>query len=424
MFIKVLIIHEEDIDTSQINSKDIYASNRDFTFLQIKNDLELKSVLASFNPHIILTFLEDKHITDDPLETQHYIPAKRFPNLYNARIEENRRWLSLPISMPPDEIGEQLMIMFLKIINKIPIVLFSIVTTLYMTPSYKLKRLYDSIFNQTNTNWEWIVVDDSPGDHNETYDFINDLSKDDNRIQLFRRNRPSGNIGEIKKFAFGLASGDILVELDHDDELIHNCLENLLISYEYSDDIGFVYGLVCEQYEDSTDIVDYGKGWAFGYGGYMDYTYKDKYYKTALAPNINSKTIRHIVGTPNHVRSWRKEVYQAIGGHNKYVHVADDYELIIRTFLHTKMAKMPVLSYIQYFERDASNAQFKRNGEIQRLVSYIASYYNEDIHKRLLEIDSDDFCWHEGGYDLMMPNPEGTEYIANYIIPIELLKLP
>jgi len=423
MFIRVLIINENEIDTSLIKSREIYASNRDFEFLQMKDDSNLKEVLSTFNPQIILTFLEDKHITSDPLETQHLIPGKRFPNLYNARIEENRRWLSLPVTLSPEEIAEELMGMFLKVTVHKSHMLFSVITTLYMTPIFKLKRLYESILKQTNTNWEWIVVDDSPIDHMTSYNYINELSKKDNRIQLFRRNKPSGVIGEVKKFAFGLANGDILVEVDHDDELVDSCLDNLCRSYLYSDDIGFVYGLVCEQYEDSTDIVDYGNSWAFGYGGYMDYTYKDKYYKTALAPNINSKTIRHIVGAPNHVRSWRKEVYQAIGGHNKYVHVADDYELMIRTFLYTKMAKMPVLSYIQYFEKDASNSQFTRNGEIQRLVNYFASYYNNLIRDRLIELGADDFCWTETGFDLMMTNPE-IETIANYIIPIELLVQP
>lgn len=422
MFIKVLLIHENDFDTTNIKSKEIYACNRDFEFLHLKSDENLMENLATYNPHLILTLNDKEHITDDEFETQHTIPSKRFPILYNARMEENRRWLTLPISLSPEEMGEELMKMFLKVTHK-PYRLFSIITPMYMTPIFKLKRLYESILRQTNTNWEWVVVDDSPDDYTTCYNYINELSRRDNRITLFRKNRHSGIVGEVKKLAFSLASGDILVEVDHDDELVNTCLDNLCRSYNYSDDIGFVYGYVCEQYEDSTDIIDYGDNWAFGYGSYMDNTYNDKYYKTAVACNINPKTIRHIVGAPNHVRSWKKDLYQAIGGHNKYVHIADDYELMIRTFLNTKMAKMPVFSYIQYFERNASNSQFTRNGEIQRLVNYFGTYYNYYIHDRFLQMGIDDFCFRTDGYDLMMPNPS-VEQIANYIIPTELLVMP
>jgi glycosyltransferase involved in cell wall biosynthesis len=421
MFIKVLIIHEDDFNTGEIKSMEIYACNREFNFLQINDDSNLNNVLSTFNPHIILTFVDDKYKSDDPMEFQHYIPAKRFPNLYNARMEENRRWLTLPIEMEPTEMAEEIMRMFLKVSLLKPQMLFSIITTIYMTPIFKLKRLYDSLLSQTHTNWEWVVVDDSPEDYITSFIYMHELSKKDHRIQLFRKNKHSGIIGEIKKYAFSLASGDILVEVDHDDELINTCLDNLCRSYNYSGDIGFVYGYVCEQYENSTDIVDYGPHWAFGYGAYMDNTYKDKYYKTAVAPNINSKTIRHIVGAPNHVRSWKKDVYNVMGGHNKYIHVADDYELLVRTFLYTQMAKMPALSYIQYFEKDSSNSQFIRNGEIQRLVNYFGNFYNNSIHDRFLQLGIDDFCWRPtGNYDLMMPNPE-TEQIANYIIPPEIL---
>ena len=123
--------------------------------------------------------------------------------------------------------------------------LFSIITPTYKTPTNKIERLYKSLLEQTYTNWEWIIFDDSPLDYTTSYNFIDELSKLDNRVFLYKRNKNSGIIGEVKKAAFSLGTGDILVEVDHDDELIHTCLENLLTAYNYSDEIGFVlYHLV------------------------------------------------------------------------------------------------------------------------------------------------------------------------------------
>lgn len=305
---------------------------------------------------------------------------------------------------------------------------FSIITPIYKTPIYKLERLYNSLLNQTCNYWEWIVYDDSPTDYKESYDYINKLAENDDRIFLYSDDKNCGIIGEVKRKAFLLGECDILVEVDHDDELVDTCLENLLAAYNYSDDIGFVYGHACEIYEDSNDILDYGDFFAFGYGKYRTYEYKDKEYKVNCAPNLNPKTIRHIVGIPNHVRSWKREIYHKIGGHDKELHVADDYELFVRTFLNTKVAKIDVFTYIQYFERNSTNTQFVRNTDIQNLVAKIANKYNKEIHDKFIELGIDDYIWVSNNpptgpntiYDLNIRNSEIEQY-SNIIIPIDLL---
>lgn len=302
---------------------------------------------------------------------------------------------------------------------------FSIITTVYKTSEYKIQRLYNSLLNQTYTEWEWIVYDDSPTGYKETYNIIDILSKNDNKIKLYSDNKNCGIIGEVKRKAFFLAEGEILVEVDHDDELVDTCLENLKIAYEYSDDIGFVYGHACELYEDDKDgksIIDYGDNFSFGYGYYSNFKYKEKEYKVSICSNINPKTIRHIVGVPNHVRSWRKDIYHKIGGHNKFLNVADDYELIIRTFLNTKIAKINVFTYIQYFERNGSNTQFTKNADIQDLVHLTANFYNSKIHKKFLELGIDDYIYiNDTSYNFELNNPTIEQY-ANIIIPDNLLK--
>ncbi|MCK9415341.1 glycosyltransferase [Candidatus Dojkabacteria bacterium] len=300
---------------------------------------------------------------------------------------------------------------------------FSIITPIYKTPEYKIDRLYKSLINQTYSDWEWIVFDDSPTDYKDSYNYIDNLAKNDNRIKLYSDNKNCGIIGEVKRKAFYLGTGDILVEVDHDDELINSCLENLKTAYKYSDDIGFVFGFCCEIYEDEEDILDYGDFWAFGYGGYSNTIYNNKNYKVATIGNINPKTIRHIVSIPNHVRSWRKEVYYKIGGHNKHLEVADDYEIFVRTFLNTKIAKVEAFTYIQYFEREKINTQFIKNKDIQILVDITAKYYNNKIHNRFLELDITDYVWidHQT-YDLNL-NSNIEEY-ANIVIPNNLLKNP
>ena len=53
-----------------------------------------------------------------------------------------------------------------------------------------------------------------------------------------------------KNRACHLSEGDWLVELDHDDYLLPNCLEELMKASETYPDAGFMYSEVCELYDD------------------------------------------------------------------------------------------------------------------------------------------------------------------------------
>jgi hypothetical protein len=100
---------------------------------------------------------------------------------------------------------------------------FSVFTPTYQTGE-RIRRTYESLVNQTWTNWEWIVVDDSPDD--ETWKILQEISNKDYRVKLHKIYPLSGgNIGLAKHRAAMLGDGDWLVELDHDDALISNCLE-------------------------------------------------------------------------------------------------------------------------------------------------------------------------------------------------------
>ena len=135
-------------------------------------------------------------------------------------------------------------------------------------------------------------------------------------------------------------------------------------------------------------------------------------------PDINAKTIRHIVGVPNHLRAWTRAAYQAAGGHGAEIHVCDDYELLIRTFLTTRMVHIQRFGYLQYLNTATSgNTQRNRNAEIQRLVKYFRHHYNQQIHDRFVALGVDDFIWREGGkLNWETPNPPRTP-IANYLMP-------
>ena len=215
--------------------------------------------------------------------------------------------------------------------------------------------------------------------------------REDHRVEVFKPREHSGVIGQVKNWACSLASGQILVEMDHDDELTDRALEWVVKGFGQFPEAGFLYTDCAEVYADGRNLT-YRDGWAFGYGSYRDVEYRGRLYKAGSAGNINSKTIRHIVSAPNHIRAWRRAFYEAIGGHNKGLHAADDYEIIVRTFLETRMVRVPRLCYIQ---RIGDSAQRTRSMDIHRHVRSIRSHYDGMIHKRFLQLGCEDFAWDE-----------------------------
>jgi glycosyltransferase involved in cell wall biosynthesis len=313
-----------------------------------------------------------------------------FPNLLNLPLEWRRRWLHFPELPESDLLAQTIEGCFVDVstVNRFPLEpLISIQTPCFRSGSI-LHRTYQSLVAQTYSNWEWVMLDDN--DDNETWEHMQQIAAQDPRVRIYRQKGHNGNIGDLKRKTAGLSDGSIFVELDHDDELTNHCLADLLEAFTKFPDAGFAY-TDCTEVFPNGFCNRYGEGWGLGYGSYRVEQYNGRGYDVTNYPPINRTTMRHIVGVPNHVRAWKADAYWACGGHSPQVHVADDYELLVRTFLTTKMIHIKRLGYIQYVG-GGQNTQTLRNAEIQRMVRLFANRYWQDIDKRFEElgIDGDD----------------------------------
>jgi glycosyltransferase involved in cell wall biosynthesis len=253
--------------------------------------------------------------------------------------------------------------------------MISIITPAYNTPPDVLARTWASLKAQTYTDWEWVIWDDStsPETWAQVYGFASDERY---RIKLFRSHVHSGSIGEVKRNGFMVAEGDILVELDHDDELTPDALELIAKAFE-DNTIGFVFSDWVEILPDGQSGV-YPDGWAFGYG--QHYWDEELGVWGSRVSDINATTLGHIVSAPNHVRAWRASVYRELGGHNPKLDIADDYELVVRTALVTEFAHIPKVIYKQHV--GGHTAQRQKNDRIQELVSQISNEYGLKLQAR------------------------------------------
>ena len=370
---RVLYIGNDKPELKSIQSETYEDTSLEIKYL--KNDIDVNEVIANFKPDSIITIGK----TDS-----------QYKNLFTNTFEVRKKWIHL--SKSNEDTGtfayNCAMNQILKQDNS------KLVS--YFTPTYntgvRLYETYQSLLNQTYQNWEWVVVDDS-NDDGKTLQIVKNIASLDHRVKVYSFEEKSGNIiGESKYRAATLCRGFLLAELDHDDLLTERCTEYLINASQKFPDAGFFYTDSAEinQYWQSQT---YGEPFALWYGKYRKYNYNGRIWDVAIQPNINPKTIRHIVGVPNHVRAWRRDVYFKIGGHNRDLSIADDYELIVRTFLHTKMCKIAELGYIQFIHDSgqAQNSHDIARADIQRRVKTIREHYNDDIANRFEELGVEDY---------------------------------
>ena len=386
----------QDIKLKSSNHIDWESHDFECHFFTDKDDLN--SIITKLNPAVFITTGNNS----------------AYAQVFNAPYNIRRKWIHVDDYTENTAIGDSAYSCFidssLNVQKNLADPLVSCFTPTYRTGN-RIYRVFASLQAQRHKNWEWVMYDDS-NDGGRTYDMLVELSQQDHRIKVFRGQKPSGMIGEVKRYAAGICTGKYLVELDHDDVLTYWALDHVVSGFNEYPEGKFLYTDAAEVFE-TGGCVNYGPFWGFGYGRHYDAHYNGAVYTCETAP-INPKTIRHIVAAPNHIRAWESEFYFSIGGHNPKLHIADDYELVVRSFLKTRFIHIPRLCYLQYMNSGGNNTQEPRRPEIQRAVRYISSYYDKMIHDRFVELGFDDFVWDEEQQrsNMAIPNPEETQNAA------------
>lgn len=252
--------------------------------------------------------------------------------------------------------------------------IFSIFTTCYNSYD-KIFRAYNSIKTQTLKDWEWVIVDDSPDE--EHFKFLKGIFKTEKRVRLYKRSENSGSIGNVKNEAVSLCRGKYVIELDHDDEILPDTLSDAYKVFEENPEVGFIYMDFINIYENGNNFR-YSDYFGLGYEGYYRQKYNNRWTFVCCTANINNITLSHIVGVPNHPRIWRKDTLLNIGNYSEFIPVADDYELLLRTAVKTKMAKIHKMGYVQYMNNGSNNFSLIRNAEIQKLVHHFRNHCFEN----------------------------------------------
>jgi glycosyltransferase involved in cell wall biosynthesis len=244
---------------------------------------------------------------------------------------------------------------------------FSIITATHLKNAFLLD-LYKSIKDQTCADWEWIVFLNGGA----TPDRIEVEIRNDPKVRIVVSTEDNKCVGYNKNKAFHLGIGEILVEVDHDDILIENCLEELEKAFQ-EPNVEFVYSDdAIWHMKEEVQPFNYAYGWT-----YRNFEWKDKSLIAHDSFPPTSHSLAFIWYSPDHVRAWKRNFYVKIGGHNSTLDICDDHELMIRTYLNTKMKHIPKPLYI--YRITGENTWIERNQAIQQRTIELFQKYAWDL---------------------------------------------
>ena len=225
------------------------------------------------------------------------------------------------------------------------------------TPSHDTKFLddcYASLRAQTRPDWEWVVVLNNGASWNAP-------ARDD-RVNIVNAGDVS-KIGALKRRACEVVTGELLIELDHDDMLVSTAIEQIVAAYEVNPDASLIYSQFAQVNEDGNsndEQFNAAHGWVY------DEVEVDG--KTLLRPETLHhfpSTVSYIWYAPNHVRAFPRSAYERAGGYDASLDVLDDQDLMSRLYQIGDFVLIPEVLYLQRMHEHNTQRGDEINARIQ-----------------------------------------------------------
>lgn len=222
-----------------------------------------------------------------------------------------------------------------------------------ITPTHKtdkLLRLYESIATQTDKRFEWIVIPNGEADAS--------ILPKKRWIKIVPYTQKNLNIGALKHFGFSQGKGELLAEVDHDDELLPHCVKTLIDNKDKAD---FLYSNNIVLDANNKPYV-----WGPGHNWVIEkYNYKGEECLINKAFPPLPTNFAWQWWAPNHIRVWNKAFYNKIGGHDKSLKACDDGDILCRTMIEGTIHHINDVLYVYYLHPDNTHANKEINSWIQ-----------------------------------------------------------
>lgn len=184
--------------------------------------------------------------------------------------------------------------------------LFSVLIANYNNAAY-LKETLQSVYSQTYTNWEIILVDDCSTDNSQ--EIYNSL-KDDNRIKIFYNEKNKG-CGYTKRRCVEEATGTICGFVDPDDAISSNALEKMVEMHIANPTVSLIHSKLnyCDEHLNIKSV-----------------------YTAAKHVQAGLTDFYNLDGAITHFCTFKKEYYDKTEGIDPYLQKAVDQDLYLKLY--------------------------------------------------------------------------------------------
>lgn len=153
----------------------------------------------------------------------------------SASLSPFESWLA--VNEPSDRDFRELQQRLDKLADQLPKI--SVITPVYNTDRRYLEAAVESVVGQLYENWELCLVNDaSPAPHIRP--LLDRFAIEDPRI-VIKHCAQNGGISRATNAGVAIATGDVVLFLDHDDLLEPTCLAEIALEYAQHDDADIVY---------------------------------------------------------------------------------------------------------------------------------------------------------------------------------------
>lgn len=230
-----------------------------------------------------------------------------------------------------------------------------------------LRLCYQSIQEQSYSQWEWIVIDDHSSDN--SYQLLTDISEEDQRVQI-AKNTEQGIIPALT-LALELSHGSIITRMDADDLMPPLRLQMMTDQLETAPKNTVVTGLV--SYFSDEAVSE-------GYKNYESWL-NEVNLKEQQWPNVYRECV---IASPNWMM--RTNELRSIGGFADLIY-PEDYDLVFKWYQHKfsiSSIEQVTLLWREHSLRTSRNSKYYQQKAFFRLK--LKKFVELDYHQGPLVI--------------------------------------
>ncbi len=258
--------------------------------------------------------------------------------------------------------------------------LISILLPVYNIDAKWLRCCIDSVLEQTYEKWELCIADDA-SDLPHVASVLNEYARSDPRIKIVFR-RENGHISASSNSALEMASGELCVLLDHDDELSRDALFWVAHELDQHPDAQMIYS--------DEDLLDtHGRR-----------------YSPSFKPDF-SRDLLYSLNLVTHLCAYRTPILRRIGGFRVGFEGSQDYDVALRVLEQIQEDQIRHIPKILYHWR-VIEGSVALSGEAK---PYAHERAREAIREHILKLGKtasvkpSDENLHRVTYEIPVPRP-------------------